>query len=109
MFKGTVVLVPFPFTDLSGNKVRPCLVLHGSKKGEDCIVLCISSQKQKRLGEFDVLVKPSKGNGLKVDSVIKVEKIATLQKKIILGELGFLESKNTKQVDGILNTLFGLK
>ncbi len=27
MPKGTVVLVPFPFTDVSGNKVRPCVIL----------------------------------------------------------------------------------
>ncbi len=92
MSKGDIILVPFPFTDLSGQKVRPALVLHHNSKGEDCIVVFISSIKQKKILPFDVKVTLSKQNGLKVDSVIKVNKIATLQKNIVLGKLGTVEA-----------------
>ena len=107
MSKGAVVLVPFPFTDLSGNKVRPALVLHAQVKGDDCIVGFISSV-QKKPEKFDVFIAQSKSNGLKADSVIKVEKIATLQKKIFIGELGALESAYMKEVDKKLKMLFSL-
>lgn len=107
MSKGAVVLVPFPFTDLSGNKVRPALVLHAQAKGDDCIVGFISSV-QRKPEKFDISVVHSKSNGLKTDSVIKVEKIATLQKKIFIGELGALEPAYMKEVDKKLKMLFSL-
>lgn len=108
MSKGDIILVPFPFTDLSGQKIRPALVLYTEPKGEDCIVLFLSSVKPKRLARFDIAVTPSKANGLKVPSVIKVNKIATLQKKIAIGELGTLEAAHRTQVDRKLKQLFRL-
>ena len=105
MSKGKLVLVPFPFTDLSGHKVRPALILYNSKKGEDCIVAFISSVKQKKINAFDVPVIASTNNGLKQNSVIKLDKIATLQKKIILGELGTIESSYISLVNKKLKML----
>jgi mRNA-degrading endonuclease toxin of MazEF toxin-antitoxin module len=67
-----------------------------------------TSVKQKRLSGFDVKVKSTKANGLKMDSVIKTEKIATLQKKTVLGELGILEKHLIKEVDAKLRALFKL-
>jgi mRNA interferase MazF len=109
MSKGTIVLIPFPFTDLSGNKVRPCVILYEQKNGEDCIVLFISSVKLARANAFDVRVRATAKNGLKMDSAIKTDKIATLQKKIILGELGILEKAQMKLVDANLKKIFGLR
>ena len=106
--KGDIILVPFPFTDLSGQKVRPALVLHSDPKGEDCIVAFLSSVKPKKTLRFDVLVSPSRENGLKTSSTIKVNKIATLQKKIVLGELGRREAVYGAQVDEKLKQMFSL-
>ncbi len=103
MGKGTIVLVPFPFTDLSGQKVRPALILHVSR-GEDCIVTFISSTGKK--GLFDVPVKPTEKNGLKVTSNIRVDKLATLQRKIVIGELGDLEKDTLQAVNTKLRKLF---
>ena len=87
--QGTIVPVPFPFTDLTDTKVRPAVVLSSFKKGEDVVVAFISSQKEKR-GAFDIEIVPSQENGLRVLSKIKCAKLATLDIKIILGELGLL-------------------
>lgn len=108
MSKGAIVLVPFPFTDLSWKKVRPCLVLYEQKSGEDCIVAFISSKKHSKLSVRDIKVNATKSNGLKIDSVIKTDKIATLQKKIVLGELGTLEPALLKAVDSSLKRILGL-
>lgn len=105
MSKGTLVLIPFPFTDLSGQKIRPALVLYSQKGGEDCIVAFISSVLERKLGAFDIRVTTSPQNGLKVPSIIKVGKIATLQKKSIIGELGTLESTHLTEVDKKLSKL----
>ena len=98
MDKGKIVLIPFPFTDLSGHKVRPALVLHSDRKSEDFIVCFVSSIKRERLGIYDIKVKADAENGLKLDSVIKTSKIATLEKRIALGEIGYLNQKMMKGV-----------
>lgn len=104
MSKGRIVLIPFPFTDLSGQKVRPALVLHVSR-GDDCIVAFISSRVEER-SPFDVRMSASDVNGLKVESVVKVDKLATLQKKIVIGELGVAEQPVRRAVDAALRKLF---
>jgi mRNA interferase MazF len=106
MPKGLIVLTPFPFTDLSGHKVRPALVLYNQKGGEDCIVSFISSHAKKRTSAYDIPVFPTDLNGIKVNSIIKIDKIATLQKRIILGELGMLELPLLKEVNTRLKNLF---
>jgi len=104
MHKGDIVLVPFPFSDLSGQKVRPALVLFVSR-GNDCILAFITGTKEKR-ESTDIKVKMSKGNGLKLDSYIRVAKLATLEKKIILGQLGRLETNYWAQVNNVLKRMF---
>ncbi|MBP6945616.1 type II toxin-antitoxin system PemK/MazF family toxin [Patescibacteria group bacterium] len=108
MDKGTIILVPFPFTDLSGHKVRPCLVLSSQKRGDDCIVAFLSSVEQKRPKPFDLKVRMTSQNGLKKDSLLKLDKLATLQRTIIIGELGVLEASVMKMVDAKLRQLFQL-
>lgn len=44
MNKGDLVIVPFPYTDLSASKSRPALVIWSDKRGEDLILLAITSQ-----------------------------------------------------------------
>ena len=110
--KGSVVLVPFPFTDLSGQKVRPAIILAHPNKSDDVIVVFISSRNIKKKFSFDIILtktdKAFDATGLKVNSVIKLNKIATLDKKIILGELGCLSADMYKKVQTKLKKLFDL-
>lgn len=110
--KGKVILTPFPFTDLSISKVRPAVIVSDSTQGDDIVVAFVSSTKIKRLQKTDVAVNSSSKTfaqtGLKSDSIIKVAKIATLDKKIILGEIGNLDKDTVKEIDKILKIVFGL-
>jgi mRNA interferase MazF len=106
--KGDIVLIPFPFTDLSNQKVRPALTLSTQMKSEDIVVSFISSVKPKKLDDFDIKIEPDKTNGLKLPSIIKIDKIATLNKKIILGELGKIDSTTSKMVEQKIKQLFDL-
>lgn len=110
--KSTIVLLPFPFTDLSAVKVRPAVIVSNNFNGEDVVVVFISTKKAKRLGKTDIVIKSSDKDfsktGLKIDSVIKVEKIATLEKKIILGELGVVSKDTEMEIARKLKLLFGL-
>jgi len=105
--KGAVILVPFPFTDLSGNKVRPAVIISKGKIGSDIVVVFITSQsklKEKHL----VMIKPEEGNGLKVISKIVCSKVATLDAKIVLGELGTVSKTIQNQIDKELKVIFDL-
>lgn len=105
--KGTVVLVPFPFTDLSGSKVRPAVIVSDGKLGSDVVLLFITSQ-QKLKGKHIVQVVPDSKNGIKTKSKIICSKIATLEAKIILGELGSLSLPVLKSIDIELKKVFGM-
>ena len=106
--KGTVVLVPFPFTDLSGSKVRPAVIISSGIKGDDVVVAFVSSQDNLQKDPFSISLEQSIINGLKTRSIIRCSKLATLDKKIILGELGVLEPANIKLLNKKLKQLFDL-
>lgn len=99
--KGKIVLVPFPFTDLTAAKLRPALVIYEGEK--DVIIAFISSRIPSELSETDILIKEDypgfKKSGLKVESVIKLDKIATVLKDFIVGELGELDEDLRKEVN----------
>jgi mRNA interferase MazF len=106
MRKWAIVLIPFPFTDLSGQKIRPAIVVNELTGSEDCIVVFISSVKETTKRKYSMNVKATSANGLKVDSVVKVSKIATLQKKSVIGEIGMLGKTDQMALRGALQNMF---
>ncbi len=109
---GDIILTPFPFTDLSGDKVRPALVL-GAQYGNNDVTVCfISSILQNKIHKFEVLIdfkdKYFLKTGLKLNSVVKVVKIATLDKMVILGKIGELDKETIRRVKNVLKIYFKL-
>lgn len=106
MNKGDIVLVPFPFTDLTGNKYRPALILIES---EEEVTVCFITIQMKWQSEYDISVNPTKSNGLKKPSLIRLSKLATLDKKLIIGRLGVLDTHYTNLLNTNLIRLFKLE
>lgn len=97
MKRGTFVLTPFPFTDLTSNKVRPALVVSRSDRGGNDVILAFATSfKGQATIATDLLVDSSHQQfsmtGLKAASIIKLDKLATIDIDILLGELGDLPS-----------------
>lgn len=91
--RGDIVLARFLFTDGSGTKIRPVLVLaEVSGPHDDFLVLFISSQLRTAVAGVDVVLDRQHaafpGSGLKVPSVLRTGKLATISSKLILGPLG---------------------
>ncbi|MCE7055477.1 type II toxin-antitoxin system PemK/MazF family toxin [Algoriphagus sp. AGSA1] len=105
MTKGDIILVPFPFTDLTGQKNRSALVLLATDL--DVTVAFITTQLNE-ISDLDLLILPDVENGLKKKSVIRVSKIATLDKNIVLGKLGIASETTLKEVDLKLINAFSL-
>ncbi|MFT5179895.1 MAG: mRNA interferase MazF [Candidatus Paceibacteria bacterium] len=105
--KWDIVLASFPFTDLSGSKVRPVLVISNNSYKGDVITIFISSVRNK-VQDYCVGIKSDNKNGLKNNSFIKCNKIATLDRKMVLGELGKLEESRHSEVLDNLKRVFEL-
>jgi len=105
MAKGDIVLITFPFTDLSGSKLRPAVVLTDTSL--DLTVAFITTQTGWQEAT-DVLLTPTSTNGLRKVSLIRTSKIATLDKTLAKGLLGRLSAQETSELNAKLKLLFQL-
>ena len=87
--KGDVVVIPFPFTDLSGSKKRPAFVI-ADLPGDDIIVCQITSKPKSDPLALSIGVPDFISGGLPVGSFIRPNKIFTADKNIILSVAGRL-------------------
>ena len=90
-----IVLAPFPFTDLSGNKLRPALVLF--VEGWDATLIFITSNLDSD-GDSDVLIQPDSLNRLRKPSLFKVTKLATIEIELVELKYGSLSITDFKRV-----------
>ena len=92
---GTVVLLAFPFSDALRAKQRPALVLL-DLEDEDIVVARVTSQQPK--SEFGVTLRKWREAGLLLPSVVRLHKVATLEKSLVKRTLGQL----TKEDEGVV-------
>jgi mRNA interferase MazF len=95
--KGDIVTIPFPFTDLSGNKKRPAFVVT-DLDGDDIIVCQITSKSKSDPFSLPLNVHDFVSGGLPVDSFIRPNKIFTADKNIILSVAGHLSEDKIREV-----------
>ena len=108
-----VVLVPFPFDDLSGSKVRPAVCLTDAVGPHRHVVIAfITSAVPLTLEPTDVLLDSQNadftGTGLRVRSALRLHRMVTVSATIIQRQLGVLTPNLQAQVQQRLLTLFGL-
>jgi mRNA interferase MazF len=84
---GSIVLTRFPFTDLSGDKRRPALVVSGDNDRRTDLVVCFITSIL-RTGPDIAPIAAVAGTGLKVPSVVRFDKLATLDRSVIAGSIG---------------------
>ena len=114
MKRGTIVLTRFPFTDLSSNKRRPAIIVSPDRKSSvDVIVAFITSVVPDKFSDTDLLIDAKhpdyKKSGLLKNSIIKLDKLATLNQNIFSGELGSVSDTRLLVVNKKLKTALGLK
>ncbi|HRE41848.1 MAG TPA: type II toxin-antitoxin system PemK/MazF family toxin [Ignavibacteria bacterium] len=102
---GDVVLIEFPLTNSREIKKRPALVLADSMD-DDILVCKITGQLYDT--NFDILVKEYTSIGLKIASVIRIHKLATLEKSLVSKKFGNLNENMKNNVSQKLKLLFKL-
>ncbi len=113
MTKGKLVLVPFPFDDLSGTKVRPGLCLTDPIGPFRHIVIAfLTSQLVTPLLATDLVLDATHpdfpATGLRVTSTLRLHRLVTIRASIIQRELGALTPALQADVDARLRILFSL-
>lgn len=109
---GEIVIAKFPFSSLESIKRRPCLVLANGDIEGDLIVAFITSIKVPAHYEYSVKIFPLEKDfiltGLKVESYIRLDKLATLHESIISGGIGKISLQIKEEIDNKLKLLFKL-
>ena len=108
-----VVLVPFPFDDLSGQKVRPAVCLTDAVGTHRHVVLAfVTSTVPPTLEPTDILLAPGTPDfpttGLRVVSTLRLHRVVTVSTAIIRRQLGVLTPGVQAQIQQRLRRLFAL-
>ena len=105
LVKGDVVVLPFPFSDLSAYKKRPALIL-STLEGDDLILCQITSEARYDKYAIDLRESNFKEGKLNVSSMIRPNRLFTAEKSIINYKIGSLKSEKLKEVIDIVIKIF---
>jgi len=100
-----LLLVPFPFSDQSGRKVRPVVVISNKEfndHSEDVVVIGITSNISKDKYSISLTNKDLENGRLITDCYIKVENILKLDKELIIKKIGKIKISKFDKIKDVL-------
>lgn len=103
MKPGDIVLIRFPQADLKAGKLRPALVIAiAPGPHPDLILALITSRIYQAVPDFDEIIAVSDVDygttGLKVDSVVRLGRLASVTPSVINARLGYISPKRLDQI-----------
>lgn len=101
--EGQIVLFRFPETDMAEGKLRPALVIRKLPGPfDDWLVCMISSQVDRAIDGFDEVISTNDSeftdSGLKMESVIRLSRLATVERKLLIGAVGRIGSERLDRI-----------
>lgn len=106
---GDVVLVPFPFTDQSGAKKRPAVIVSSSgynASRRDLVIMAITSQMRTPLGFGEALVADWQTAGLIKPSVLKPV-VTTIEQGLVVRTIGALSAADLRSLRETIAQIIG--
>ena len=103
-----IVLVPFPYSDLSSRKQRPVLIISNdeyNRKFEDVVVCVITSRQYEDEYSISLNNEDLDYGILPEPSVIKIHKLFTIHKSKIIKKFSIINTKLFKSVRNKINLL----
>jgi len=103
--KGEIVVIPFPFSDLSNQKRRPALVVT-SLQGTDIILCQITSQNSaKDKYSIPITQNDFKQGTLKNNSYVRPNRLFTADSNIVNYSVGVLKSTTLNKIISEINQI----
>ncbi len=105
--KGEIILLAYPFTDLSTQKVRPAVVVSSDDGKYDDIFVVPLTSKVHKLSESEFVLANWEKAGLNVPSAIKRGCIL-IDINLVIKKVGRLSVNDLISLDNALKTWLGL-
>ncbi len=103
--KNEVILVQYPFSDLSATKVRPAIVVNAPHPSQDNLIVPLTSRTTSLLpGEF--VLKDWQAAGLNVQTAVK-RGIYTIHQSLVVKLVGQLTSQDAERLEQSLREWLG--
>ncbi len=96
-------MAPFPFADYSVTKLRPAVLMSALPQSAWLVIYVTSSLNDQT--DYDVILKPSAENNLKVQSLARVNRLTVISSDMISRKLGDLSKADKKRIYTKLNLL----
>lgn len=103
-----LVLVPFPFSDQSGKKVRPVVVISNkefNEHSEDILVVGVTSNILKDNYAVRLTNKDIEGGKLFTQCCIKAENILKIDKELAIKKIGKISAEKLNTVIATINKI----
>ena len=102
---GSVVLVPFPFSDLSQSKCRPAVVLAGGERG-DWILCQVTSKSYADARAVELTDNDFARGSLQLTSYARPAKLFTAHESLFVSEVGVFRAESLKKItDAVVSAI----
>jgi mRNA interferase MazF len=110
--RGDVVRVDWPYSDRTGSKVRPAVVVQDDAYNQLIAdtVLAMISTTQRAVGATEVEIDPAveRHSGLRYRSVVSCTNLLTIDQGLIVQTIGRLSAGTVQRIDVCLKKALGL-
>ncbi|MBM4352215.1 MAG: type II toxin-antitoxin system PemK/MazF family toxin [Deltaproteobacteria bacterium] len=110
--QGTIVLIPFPFSNLRSEKTRPVLVISCdayNSGSPDFLGMAVTSNLEERAHAVPLRQKDLASGRLKADSVVRADKVYSLSRTLVLRSFGAVKPALLARVLRELDAVLGRK
>lgn len=117
MTRGDVIIVDFPFSDRTGSKVRPALIVQADEfnaRLSVTIIALITSSRVRFVGAatqlpIDISTSEGRATGLRLPSAVQCENLVTVDQSFVLRTIGRLPDTLMTRIDECLKAALGIK
>ena len=114
--RGEIVIVDYPYSDQTGRKVRPALVVQAdtwNERLDNTILASITSSRNQRIGDstqYFINVTTTNGprTGLRLNSVVQCKNLITFDQSRIQSVIGRLSDAAMQEIDACLKAALGI-
>src|SRR3989344_7703116 len=104
-----LVLLPYPFSNQEGSKVRPAIIVSNNnfnKRCEDCVMVQLTTIIKDEPFSLIVTQDNLESGKLLKQSRIRIDKIFTIKKNLVIMKIGKVNDKTIEKIKFEINRIF---